>query len=548
MLKSLVGFFLFLTSAVFAESSANVDLARAAFDRAHDAFLRHTIVDRLPVVAVDPSPRVVPFWPDVSADLQESRDFTPLGDAEALEGFLLLHEGRLALAKATLQRVWADRSWFTIGELTVGRAYLQTLLWLHDDERLQSAWKLWQNKYLSPESLLIGIESYERTQPSLALQILKQAIELYPDDRRFLGELTLFSQDFPQTEALWQQTEEQNLGWSRTLLARLLRRIERLPDAQARRSALGVLTSSGVLVAPELETFLQRDYGASVREWLKKGPVDPVADGRYSWDVDENGWPNAQLFFRKGKLVSWSTGFLDAASGFWEAHFSDGRLTWVRENKGDESWSLKYSVYPYVDSLTWRNKTQTFRYTFQPFVTTAEPYTQDQLKKLPEALWPWYLSTSWKPLNPAKLVPQALRLDEFTNGVWSKELFLLKGEVWLEIADTLGDGKPDTWSYFRNGRLASVYRNFGETGQPDLHAIYDRGKLVASEASPQGKGVTEFVLYPQQGVQLWDWDGTGTALLRVFQWKGATGLKASVFSHSNLPFQDMPRWETPPWH
>ncbi|NNM67072.1 MAG: hypothetical protein HKM06_03550, partial [Spirochaetales bacterium] len=65
MLKSLVGFLLFLTSAVFAESSAPADLAlaRAAFDRARDAFLRHTIVDRLPVVAVDPSPRVVPFWP-----------------------------------------------------------------------------------------------------------------------------------------------------------------------------------------------------------------------------------------------------------------------------------------------------------------------------------------------------------------------------------------------------------------------------------------------------------------------------------------------------
>ncbi len=533
--------FLGITLSLTAESpgsAANSVLSRQALSSARTAFLRHLILAREPVIPEESLPAFVPFWPDVKFYLSQAADFGHSG--LLLKGLVALHEADLEDAKSPLERVWSEKSWQAFGELTAAQAYFTSLTWQRQDIRLQSAWKLWPDKYLSPPSLLLGIQSYERTQPTIAQALLKQAFELYPEDRRFLGEMTLFASQFPQTLPLWQNALQQNLRWSHQSQQNLLLRVAELTGG-AKQNSHDVLQQAGF----EEQSFkiLEKDYTVQSEKWLQNG-VKSVPQGIYTWSQGRTGnWMTLQ--YQKGELVSWSSCM--PGTTLWLARFTQGQLSQITEYMGSESWELTYLKYPFVKSLIWRSGPQVVEYTFLPFVTKAEPIPRT-LEKIPEALWPALLLKAWKPLDPSVLIPQATRVYESRHQLLERVLCLVHGQVWLEIADENQDGQPDTWKYYRNGTLASVYQSFEGHSRPDLHEIYEQGKLAAVEADPHRKGRTEYVLYPQEGVALWDWKGTGTPLIRVFRWNGKAGLKATVFSHSEEPFQTMPVWDAPPWY
>ncbi len=518
--------------------SADSALAQRSLVSARTAFLSHMILSRQPVVPDTALPSEVPFWPDVKFYLRQAEDFGQ--PVRLLNGLVALHEGSLSEAQEPLAEVWSQKNWQSFGELTAAQAYLTSLSWLRQDVRLQSAWKLWPDKYLSPPSLLLGIQSYERTQPQIAKDLLAQAFALYPEDRRFFGEMTLFSADFPQVQPLWKTAVQQNLRWSKAALKDLVQRLAEAPSEQ-KKQGLEVLAKAGL--GDYQTSSLAADYTAQAAVWLKEGVKIPP-EGDYSWNQESTD-TQMTIKFKKGQLVSWSS--CTPGATFWIADFRMGSLSRVTEYRGEESWVLTYWQYPYVKALSWFSGRTTVEYTFLPFVTQATPLSLT-LKKYPEALWPALLLKSWKPVDPSALIPQAARVYESNEGLLDRVLCLVNGQVWLEIADKNHDGRPDTWKYYRNGRLASVYQDFEGLSSPNLHEIYEQGKLAAVEADPHRKGRTEYVLYPQEGVALWDWQGTGTPLIRVFRWNGEAGLKATVFSRSEEPFQAMPAWETPPWY
>jgi len=124
-------------------------------------------------------------------------------------------------------------------------------------------------------------------------------------------------------------------------------------------------------------------------------------------------------------------------------------------------------------------------------------------------------------------------------------VFLAQGEVWLQVDDSDRDGIEDTWSYFRSGRLASVYHSVEGRGQAGLRELYLRGEL-AQVQSRADQSRNEFVLFPVQGVQLWDPHGVRRPLERVFLWTGGDQLGAFVFTKDELPWETMPAWEPRP--
>jgi len=125
-------------------------------------------------------------------------------------------------------------------------------------------------------------------------------------------------------------------------------------------------------------------------------------------------------------------------------------------------------------------------------------------------------------------------------------VFLFRGEVWLAVEDTNNDGKDDTWSYFRSGRLVSVYSDWEGRGQASLRELYRKGELTQVQTRTKPGSRAEFVLFPAEGVQLWDPKYSGRPLERIFIWSGGDRLSALVFSGTDLPWETMPNWEPRP--
>ncbi len=114
----------------------------------------------------------------------------------------------------------------------------------------------------------------------------------------------------------------------------------------------------------------------------------------------------------------------------------------------------------------------------------------------------------------------------------------------MEIEDSDRDGVDDTWSYYRAGKLASVYHDPEGQGTATVRELYDKGRLTQVQSKGTGNRA-DFVLFPQDGVQLWDPHAEGRPLDRVFVWQGAR-LDALVFSGQTLPWATMPVWEGRP--
>lgn len=159
---------------------------------------------------------------------------------------------------------------------------------------------------------------------------------------------------------------------------------------------------------------------------------------------------------------------------------------------------------------------------------------------------PASLATLWTGLNAGELVRSAASFEVFQGEKRRATTSLFRGEVWLATEDSDGDGRDDVWSFYRGGRLASQYHDPEGTGTPNLRELYRQGELDQVQLKAAQGARTEFVLFPRDGVQLWDPQGRGRPLDRVFLWPEGDRVSALVFSGSSLPWQTMPLWEPKP--
>ena len=163
----------------------------------------------------------------------------------------------------------------------------------------------------------------------------------------------------------------------------------------------------------------------------------------------------------------------------------------------------------------------------------------------PERL-PAALASLWLPLDPRALAVGAATVESWEGPIRIGTVFLYKGEVWLSVEDSDRNGRDDMWSYFRSGQLASVYRDIEGRGEVGLRELYRKGELAQVQSRPTPGPRAQFVLFPSEGVQLWDPRGSGRPLDRIFVWSGQDRLDALVFSGNSLPWETMPTWEPRP--
>jgi len=286
----------------------------------------------------------------------------------------------------------------------------------------------------------------------------------------------------------------------------------------------------------DLDALVSRDYGA----WLSVAPADSTLDGAYDWDADGDGWAEHRLVFVAGQPVTWSR----MGESQWTLAFDEGKPSQMTERRGGSSWTLRYEAYPVVSSLEYRWGRQTLVYRFAPLEADIALWPEQRLTA-PPSRWPAVLADLWMPLDPRGLALRSASIETWTGNLRTQSVFLFQGQVWMQIEDTNADGRDDTWSYFRSGSLASVYRDVEGRGSSTLRELYRLGELAQVQSRLPGASLAEFALFPSEGVQLWDSQGRARPLTRVFEWSGGN-LQALVFSGSELPWSTMPTWEPRP--
>jgi hypothetical protein len=298
-----------------------------------------------------------------------------------------------------------------------------------------------------------------------------------------------------------------------------------------------VLTKAGY-PAGTLDGAQARDYGL----WLASSPAGDPADGPWAWDADQDGQAESRLVFQGGALVSWTRS--SAEGGLWTLSLAGGKPTRVTEARDGAVWTLDYEAYPWVKSLDYRWGSQTTRFRFLP-LAQALPLGPDTRFQGPSSRLPAVLAEVWVPQDLRVLAQTAVSVETWEAGQNVRTVFLARGEVWFSEEDTDRDGRIDSWSYYRSGQLASVWRDPEGRGQANLREVYRKGELA--QVQSQGTRATpEFVLFPREGVQLWDPHGDRRPLERLFVWSGGDQLKALVFSGASVPWATMPPWEPRP--
>lgn len=467
-----------------------------------------------------------PFWPALDRARRDAAVLEPSDDLTLLNAWIDAAEGQ-PLRRTALQPLgpqpqlsrWPQRVWFE----TLFRTW---------DPRASApewtqAWLAWNEKAYSPRALRDGLEALELTDPSAVVPLLKQALALYPQDRRFLPLLARHPAAHPATLALLQKDVRVSGGWSASTMRALL---DRAPEARP------LLLQAGYAV-DALDAAQARDYGW----WLKNGGAPPL-EGSWDWDADGDGRAESTVVFDQGRVSSWSR---RTADGLWTLSLRDGKPVSLVETRLGASWSLIWEDYPASQSLTYRWGNRSFVYRFAPYTVPLALWPAERWSSPPERL-PAALATLWLPLDPRGLAQKASSIETWNGSVRTQTAFLAGGEVWLQVDDTNADGVDDQWSFFRGGVLASVYADPEGRGNATLREVYRKGELAQVQKRADDRPRVEFVNFPLQGVQLWDPHGAGSPLDRVFQWTGDERLQALVFRQSALPWDTMPPWEPRP--
>lgn len=515
----MVRFLLLVLAALISISTvSSQELGRT--DRAWREYLYQTVRLGLPLFKTPLT--MAPYWPVLDRFIQDARVLEPSADTDLLTAWVELQEGdsnrALALLKAGWPKPdltkWPARFW--------GEALFA--VWPPGDKEWTDAWLAWQDKAYSPAALVRGLEVFEKTDVSAVEPLLRQAVQLYPDDRRFLPLIARHPSVVNDAKGLVARDLAAG-GWSIPALRALL---DRSPQTRA------FLIDAGY-DAPKLDAATAGDYGV----WLGTDAEQP-SDGTWRWDADQDGRSENWLTFEGGQLTAWSR---RAAGGVWTLAFRDGKPDTLTESRDGSSWTLRYESYPYALTLEYRWAGNVMLYRFPP-LAQAVPLWPAERFTAPLSRLPSVLAELWIPLNPQALARAASTVEEWHGNFRAAELFLYRGEVWMEIEDSDGDGVDDTWSYYRAGKLASVYRDLEGRGTATLREVYDKGLLTQVLAKGKGNH-TDFALFPQEGIQLWDPHAQGRPLDRVFVWQGDR-LDALVFSGQSLPWATMPAWEPRP--
>jgi len=501
------------------------DLGRT--DRLGRDYLAQTVRRGLPRINLGPSSGAVPFWPSLDRQSAEARSLEPGDDGRLLAAWIAAQEGDRAGASALLTPGWPRPTLLRHSRT----AWAQTLFAAWPAEpgaaAFTDAWLAYEDKAYSPAVLLRGLEVLEKADPSAFVPLLTQARQLYPEDRRFLLAALRRPAEIPLAAALVARDRTNTGGFSPSALAAAVHRSPALAAA---------LTGAGY-PAQTVQSAVGRDYGL----WLS-GTEEQPADGAWAWDADRDGRAESRLVFSAGLPVTWSRS--DGEGGLWTVRFEGGRPAAVTERRGGAVWVLTYEGYPVARQLEYRWGDHRLVYRFAPLAVTAGLWPEDRFRsgsgRLPAAL-----AEIWLPLDSRLLAQQASSLETWSGAVRQQVLYLAGGQVWLETEDTNLDGRDDQWSYFRGGRLASVYRDLEGRGQATLRELYVRGELTQVQSRLPAAARPELALFPAEGVQLWDPQGRGRPLDRLFLWSGGQ-VQALVFSGSALPWETMPSWEPRP--
>ncbi|MEI8092698.1 MAG: hypothetical protein WCG80_00640 [Spirochaetales bacterium] len=494
-------------------------------------YLAQATARGLPLLAATEPKDQVPFWPELELELAVRTSNSPGADTALVEAWSLLQQDRIKEASGVLEGLWSSppSGSSTLPITLRAEAWFSTLRLLAQDEKLTAAWKAWEQKYLSPSVIETGLESLERTQPSSVVGVLKQAMELYPQDRRWLVWLLRHPKELSQTLALVQRDRVLGGGFSPTELRAILRR---------NPASRELLLKAGY-AATSLDASLTWDYAT-----LASKPVE-AATGTYFWDINIDGLTDSRVVMSGGHLQVWSQGLGDPEGQSWSISFAKGKPVQWQEGVRSARWTLDYEDYPYARTLTYTYATHEIQYQFPPF-SVAVRLAPDERFQGPEVLWPWELDKSRQPLSLPSLVLQASSILNREAGLVRSTVSLASGAVWLTVDDADSDGRADTWSFFRQGKLDRVYRNpSGEGAAATLQELYSKGDFQAFLADPARSGRTMFALFPEQQVQLWDPEGTGTPWLQLANW-GSERVEAAAFSGETIPWATMPVWESRP--
>lgn len=495
------------------------------------SYLAETVRRGLPLLALTDSKEVVPLWPELESSLHNEASLAPSSDLSLVDSWILLQQGRTQEAFQRLEVLW--KSPFPVGTnhypVTYrAEAWFSALRQTGQDQRLNQAWTAWEQKYLSPRVLLDGLSSLEKTQPSVVVGVLRQALLLYPQDRRWLPWLARYASEFPQTLSLLKRDLTTG-GFSQAELLALLRQN---PDSRALLAQVGYPSI-------RLDAALSGDYPSLLTQ--EKKEMAPT--GVFTWDQNTDGIAESRVVFHEGHLRSWSRGNLDPMGQSWSLVFEGGRpKLWLESNR-DSRWRLDYESYPFVHSLTYEYGSHRIEYQFPPFAVDVR-IGPDERFGGPEVAWPWQLDSALLPLSLSSLAVRASSVVTRDNGIVESTISLYQGQVWLKV-DSNADGKPDVWSFYRQGKLDRVYRDPSGRASANLQEVYAQGEFQSFLADADRTGRTTFALFPAEGVELWDFRATGKPILHRMTWD-SDSVSAIAFSGNKVPWETMPPWESRP--
>ena len=355
-------------------------------------YLSETVRRGVPLVNSDS--QLVPFWPILDRARADASSLEPGADVDLISSWMDLQESAPDDAVASLKASWPKPGLTRFSSRFWGEALFAAWDPVPDPQTWTQAWLAWEDKAYSPRTLVRGLETLEKSDPSAVAPLLDQALRLYPEDRRFLPFVARHPESVTSAEGLLARDLAAG-GWSDRSLRALM---TRAPAARA------LLIKAGY-PAQRLDAAVRADYGV----WLATAPASAVpADGSWNWDADQDGHAESTLVVQGGRLATWTRNTADG--DLWSLGFSKGKPGAVSESRAGATWTLRYDDYPWARSLEYRWAEKTIVYRFRPLeqavpLWPAERFT-DPVERLPSVL-----ATLWLPLDPRALALQAASVE-----------------------------------------------------------------------------------------------------------------------------------------